>query len=84
MTPFLRQRFFEALCKHPFTGLCKVIRQQWRHWMPKLVHTELKGLHEGNFARFRLRPAELDQLLPNFVIPKLSKLGFDEIDSEGV
>ncbi|QSV46915.1 Fic family protein [Geobacter benzoatilyticus] len=23
-----------------------------------LVHTELKGLHEGNIARFRLRPAE--------------------------
>ena len=23
-----------------------------------LVHVELKGLHEGNIARFRLRPAE--------------------------
>jgi hypothetical protein len=23
-----------------------------------LVHAELKGLHEGNIARFRLRPAE--------------------------
>jgi len=22
------------------------------------VHAELKGLHEGNIARFRLRPAE--------------------------
>ena len=25
-----------------------------------LVHTEFKGLHEGNIARFRLRPAEFE------------------------
>jgi hypothetical protein len=29
----------------------------WQRFI-NLVHTELKGLHEGNIARFRLRPAE--------------------------
>lgn len=29
-----------------------------RQRFDNLVHTELKGLHEGNIARYRLRPAK--------------------------
>lgn len=32
-----------------------------------LVHAELKGLHEGNIARFRLRPAEFAVWKANFI-----------------
>lgn len=46
----VREFVSEWAAKHiPETDLSRII---------SLVHTELKGLHERNIARFRLRPAE--------------------------
>ncbi|MGJ8633090.1 MAG: Fic family protein [Luteolibacter sp.] len=37
------------------------IRQEDRHRFTEVVETELMSLHEGNIARYRLRPAEFSQ-----------------------
>ncbi len=37
---------------------------EWQRFVD-LVHAELKGLHEGNIARFRLRPGEFQQWREN-------------------